>query len=209
MATDEAKAISDIVSLIKQGRIDPEVKRITGEVILQSGVRFGDDVGELRAIYEWVGGEAHDGRVRYIRDPYGRDVYQSALDTLEKFKTGDCEDLTILIASMVLSIGYPIALKLASIDGEIWDHIYSLAGLPPEAPIKWVAMDTTLANGRLGLEPERVTEKFLRLANGVVTEEGTVFIPSQTWQQRLYGWVPLIILAPVAVHLVTKGMGGR
>lgn len=204
MATDEARAISDIVSLIKQGRIDPEIKRITGDVVLQSGVRFGDNVGELRAVYEFV-----QGRIRYIRDPYGKDVYQSALDTLEKFKTGDCEDLTILIASMAQSIGYPIAIKLASIDGEIWDHIYPLAGLPPEAPTKWVAMDATLINGRLGLEPERVRERFLRLANGVVTEEGIVFIPSQTWEQRILGWLPLIILAPIAVHLVTESMGGR
>lgn len=205
MATDEASAISGIVNLVKQGRSDPHIKAVATEVILQSGVRFGDDIGELRAVYEFV-----QGRVRYIRDPYGKDVYQSAEDTLEKYKTGDCEDLTILIASMVLSIGYPVAIKLASIGGEIWDHIYPLAGIPPEIPSKWVAMDATIVNGRLGLEPERVADKFLRLANGVVTEKGDVFIPSGTWQKKLIGWLPLIIIVPLGIYLVTESMpGGR
>lgn len=204
MTIDEATAISQIANLIKEGRDDPEIAIITREVITQSGVKFGDDVGELRAIYEWV-----QGRIRYIRDPYGRDIYQSASQTLE-VKTADCEDFSILISSMVHTIGYPVALKLASISGDIWDHIYPLVGLPPEAPTKWVAMDATLSSGRLGEEPQRVQEKSFRLANGIVSSAGEVWAPPGNWQEKILKWLPLIIIVPFGIYFITESMpGGR
>lgn len=205
MATDEAKALSGIAQLIKEGREHPEIIEVTRQVILQSGVRFGDDVGELDAIYQFV-----DGRVRYIRDPYQRDIYQSAIDTLNKFKTGDCEDQTILMGSMALTVGYPLSIKLASVDGKIWDHIYPLAGLPPESPTRWVAMDATLENGRLGIEPESKYQKMFRFVNGMQAGAGEPYIPPADWQQKILDWLPLVILAPIAIYLVTESIpGGR
>ena len=201
MTQDEQKALGGILRLIKEGREDPRIYEISREVISQSGTTFGYDIDELEAIYQFV-----QGRVRYVRDPYGRDTYQGAVDTLDKFKTGDCEDSTILIASMLLTVGYPVALKLASIGGELWDHIYSLAGVPPKEPEKWVAMDATLINGRLGQEPETKYEKMFKITNGLVSETGEIYQPSGNWQEKVLKYFPLIILAPLAVFLVKEAM---
>ncbi len=204
MTQDEQKALGGILRLIKEGREDPRIYEVTRQVISQSGTRFGYDIDELEALYQFI-----QGRVRYVRDPYGKDTYQGAVDTLDKFKTGDCEDLTILLASMVLTVGYPVALKLASIGGEIWDHIYPLAGMPPQEPEKWVAMDATLIYGRLGQEPERAYEKMFKITNGLVSETGEIYQPSGDWQEKVLKWLPLIIIAPFAVFFVKETMSRR
>ncbi len=204
MTQDEQKALGEILKLIKEGREDPRIYEISREVISQSGTTFGYDIDELEALYQFV-----QGRVRYVRDPYGRDTYQGAVDTLDKFKTGDCEDLTILLASMVLTVGYPVAIKLVSVAGELWDHIYSLAGVPPEEPEKWVAMNATLVHGRLGQEPEREYEKMFKITNGLISETGEVYQPSGNWQEKVLKYFPLIIIAPFAVFFIKEAMSRR
>ncbi len=204
MTQDEQKALSEILRLIKEGREDPRIYEISREVISQSGTKFGYDIDELEALYQFV-----QARVRYVRDPYGRDTYQGAVDTLDKFTTGDCEDLAILLASMVLTVGYPVAIKLVSVEGELWDHIYPLAGVPPEEPTKWVAMDATLSYGRLGQEPEREYEKMFKITNGLVSESGEVYQPSGNWQEKVLKYFPLVIIAPFAVFFIKEAMSRR
>lgn len=204
MTQDEEKALGEILRLIKEGRDDPRIYEITREVISQSGTKFGYDIDELEALYQFV-----QGRVRYVRDPYGRDIYQGAVDTLDKHKTGDCEDLTILLASMVLTVGYPVAIKLVSVAGELWDHIYPLAGMPPEEPKKWVAMDATLSYGRLGQEPEREYEKMFRITNGLASETGEIYQMPGDWQGKVLKWFPLVILVPFGVFFVKEAMSRR
>ncbi len=192
MARSEQEALNGILILIKQGKVDQRIYDVTREIIAQNKIPYGNDMEELEAIYKFV-----QGRVRYMRDPVGRDVYQSAIETLDKQKMGDCEDLTILISSMVMSIGYPVALKLASIEGDIWDHIYSLAGLPPKNPTEWVAMDGTLLQGRLGQQPERKRDKTFRITNGLTSSEGEVYQPPSEWKGKILKYVPLAIMLPV------------
>jgi len=197
MSDAELKAINQIATLIKQGRDNKEIQDITRQVIVQENIKFGDNIGELDAIYGFV-----QGRVRYIRDPYGKDIYQSAGDTLFERKTGDCEDLTILIAAMTMTIGYPIGFKLVSISGEIWDHIYPLAGIPPEGPTKWVAMDATISNGRLGAEPESTHQQMFIIGNGILTGEKDAWVPIIPWQDIVMKILPFAILAPIVIFML-------
>lgn len=135
---------------------DPRVKQIATQVTRQCRSR--DNLCEAKAIYDAV-----RKRVRYIGDiaPIKMkngdvepiDTFQSAYRTWE-FGAGDCDDHSILIASLLSSIGIPARLRVtAPSKWTDWGHIYVIAGLPAVSPSKWHALDTTLeAPTRFGHE---------------------------------------------------------
>ncbi|GAI25862.1 unnamed protein product [marine sediment metagenome] len=57
MTQDEQQALGEILRLIKEGREDPRIYEVTREVISQSGTKFGYDIDELEALYEFIAGK--------------------------------------------------------------------------------------------------------------------------------------------------------
>lgn len=195
------QAAEKIAGYIKTDRYTPDIRALAVTVITQSTVKSGDHAGELRVLFELV-----RDRIRYIRDPYERDVYQDAETTL-KMKAGDCEDFTILLASLCQAVGYPIAIKFIATKGTTWDHVYSMGGLPPSNPTRWVAMDATLENGRLGLEPSAAYSKVFKLNEELITiaeQEEPEARRLPEWSYTLLYWVPLALVIPLAISLVSK-----
>lgn len=138
-----------IQEMVEKSVHDPRVKQIATQVIRQCRSR--DNLCEAKAIYEAV-----RQRVRYIGDiapikmKTGEiepiDTFQSAYRTWE-FGAGDCDDHSILIASMLSVIGIPARLRVtAPTKFSDWAHIYVTAGIPAVNPSKWFALDTTLEN---------------------------------------------------------------
>lgn len=128
---------------------DPRVKQIATQITRQCRSR--DNLCEAKAIYETV-----RKRVRYIGDiaPVKMktgdvepiDTFQTAYRTWE-FAAGDCDDHTILIASLLSVIGLTTRLRVtAPSKWADWAHIYPVVGIPAHDPRKWVALDTTLEN---------------------------------------------------------------
>ena len=114
------------------------LRKIVGEILAQTPCRQKDYKCYLKHILEWV-----RANIKYVRDPEGLDTFQTAQRTLE-LGIADCDDFTILIASMLIVIGIPVLLKIVSTDGITYSHIYPLAGLPPQEPTEWIAMDATV-----------------------------------------------------------------
>lgn len=89
-----------------------------------------DQYGEVSAVYHWQ--LAH---TRYLKDPHGTEMITSPLTALDVIESGqlfqeDCETLTILFLSLLKSIGYPVALRIASYqpDGR-FSHVYGLVNI--------------------------------------------------------------------------------
>ncbi|MFK7990894.1 MAG: transglutaminase domain-containing protein [Sandaracinaceae bacterium] len=81
-----------------------------------------DRWAELVAVFSYV--RAH---VRYTGDAYGLDTYQTGRRTLE-LRAGDCDDYTILISGMALSIGHAVRFKSVEFhaqDAPGYSHIYA------------------------------------------------------------------------------------
>lgn len=123
---------------------------------------------ELRAIYKAVKEgpipvRTEDGKLiklpglRFVDDPLGVDTYPTAHKILEWLAQGangeDCDGHAILLCSILLVLGYQPGLIIASRDGKNYIHVFAVAGLPKNAPRKWVPLDTTVKEAGVGWWP--------------------------------------------------------
>lgn len=131
--------------LIKTGRHDPNVILTTRKALSK---RCGDTWCTAERDYDAevvVVFEEAKRNVRYTLDAVDADTFVHPKWTLES-GGGDCDCEVVLLSSMLGAVGYPTKFRVVQTHeaverGEDWDHIYLLAGLPPQKPTKWVALD--------------------------------------------------------------------
>jgi hypothetical protein len=124
-----------ILDEIYLGKSDPAIRQLVGKIL--SNVEEKDYMGELQAIFNWV-----RKNIRYTRDPYNLELFQKPKRILE-LKTADCDDLSILIGSMVQSIGFALRLRVIGVESPEPEHIYPMVQ-NPDNENDWVAMDASV-----------------------------------------------------------------
>ncbi len=77
-----------------------------------SGINADADAWKIWSIFYWV-----SQNIVYVSDPKGREYYQFAHETLQT-KAGDCDDFSILLASMYESVGLDSAIAHMDTDDE-------------------------------------------------------------------------------------------
>jgi hypothetical protein len=113
-----------------------------------------DEWAEAEAIYHWV-----QNHSRYVKDPQSIEMLQSPLVALDKWSKditwqGDCDDFSILLGSLLKSIGYPYNLRIASYSQDLVPgHVYGLVGLYNE----WYPIDGIQLGAQVGWENEAAT----------------------------------------------------
>lgn len=144
--------VASIQDLVHSSVQDPRIRKLAIQITKDCPER--DGTCEAKAIYHAI-----KRRVRYTGDiapikqgsrgeVEGIDLFQSAYRTWE-FGGGDCDDHSILAASLLAAIGIEPKLRvIAESRGDDWSHIYPVAGLPKLAPTKFVPLDTTLPGDR-------------------------------------------------------------
>lgn len=101
-----------IRDLIRKYGVNEEIRKLTTKILSQKNskgnwiVAEKDRIGEANAVLKWV-----RRKVRYTNDPIGKDTYESPFETLE-MGVGDCDAFTILIGSMLRSVGHNVKPKL-------------------------------------------------------------------------------------------------
>lgn len=141
--------ISWLEQEIGEGKRDPRIRKIAGEVLAGSGgpgrqwnVDERDWRGEVGALYDYVRKNA-----RYTHDPHNVELFQRARRTLET-KIGDCDDLTILLGSLLQAVGYPLRVRVIGMKGSrVFQHIYVMVGMPPENTQEWMPVDASMSEG--------------------------------------------------------------
>ena len=120
---------------------------------------------ELENIYRFV-----KGNIRYTGDISGVDTYVSARRSIFEFRGGDCDDATVALATLLVQNGYSVVARLVAGRGQVdrlgrpvISHIYAVALVPKFSPKTGVALDTTLGDGQLGTEPDRIAQIDFRL----------------------------------------------
>lgn len=154
--------ISKLKMMIDKGRVHPKVREIAVKIVSRfcgdsHCIKERDYYNEAKAIFDWV-----RKYIRYVHDVRGIDTFQHPARTIE-FGGGDCDDYTILLASLYLSLGYPVKLKVVqTIKNDDYDHIYLLVGIPPvgkdDGKREWIAADASV-NKPFGWE---VPKSFIR-----------------------------------------------
>jgi len=83
----------------------PLVRELTLRVLESYGIKSQNYIGEAKAIGDYV-----RKKVRYVRDINGVETLHDPLTLIDQIKRdqaqGDCDDVSLLIATMLLSIGH-------------------------------------------------------------------------------------------------------
>jgi hypothetical protein len=123
--------------LIREGAADFYVRQKAIDILLECGVPPKDYLGEINALFRWV--QRH---VRYTKDPFQVEVLHSPRRMLE-LRAGDCDDMTILLGSLVKSIGHPVRIVLTGPNArrpDLFSHIY----LEAQCQGDWIPLDATM-----------------------------------------------------------------
>lgn len=114
------------------------------------GVPARNPSAEVNAIFNYI-----QSNIRYTHDVEGMDTYRRARRTAQ-MKIGDCDDMAILAGALLQMIGYPVRLKVISVSGEGYEHIYLLVGVPVENPASWIPFDPSVSRSSVGWETDRI-----------------------------------------------------
>jgi hypothetical protein len=137
------------------GAKDFYVRQRAIDVLLERQVRPKDYLGEIKALFEWV-----QHNVRYTKDTFRVEVLHSARRMLE-LRAGDCDDMAILLGSMLEAIGHPVRLVVVGPDAvrpSLFTHIYIEANLRG----RWIPLDATMPHP-MGWAPRAFVKRVFTL----------------------------------------------
>jgi hypothetical protein len=131
------RTVENIQQLIRSGARDFYVRQHAIDVLMARGIAAKDYLGEIRALFEWV-----QGNIRYTKDPFRVEVLHSARRMLQ-LRAGDCDDMTILLGSMLEAVGHPVRLVLVGPDPR-QPHLFSHIYLEAYHNGHWLPLDPTM-----------------------------------------------------------------
>jgi transglutaminase-like putative cysteine protease len=131
------RTVEYMKTLLRTGAKDFYVRQQAIDILVEKGVKPKDYLGEIKALFEWV-----QQNVRYTKDPFRVEVLHSARRMME-LRAGDCDDLAILLGSMLEAIGHPVRLVLTGPDllrPRFFTHVY----LEVYYRGRWIPLDPTM-----------------------------------------------------------------
>ncbi len=152
----------DVISRIAKMRgRDPKIATLAVNILKQAGAQPRQYKKQAAALLNFV-----QNKIYYVNEPGER--LQDPLYTL-KVGYGDCDDLVIMLASLLESIRIPWKLVISGTKGRKkvryhqgdkfpgaakkgynWSHIYMMIGDRPFVPQKWYYAETTVRGAPLG-----------------------------------------------------------
>jgi hypothetical protein len=141
-----AATIAAMRTLIEEGKKDPAVRELAVRILHQARIKQFDFAGEARAIYNSV-----LRNMRFTRDIRGKETLHSARELI-RLRMGDCDDYTILMCSLLESVGMATQIKTVANDErdpQTFTHVF------PEVRIngQWVAVDAARRQPAFGKAP--------------------------------------------------------
>jgi hypothetical protein len=148
-----AATVKQMWRLIEQGKKSPLVREAAVRIVQAARVRGLDYTGEARAVFHWV-----LRNIRFTRDIRSRETLHAA-DEILRLSAGDCDDCTVLVLSLLQSLGAEGRITTISTlppeNGALaeFTHVYPsvLAGR------RWIALDCARDNPGFGKEPRHFT----------------------------------------------------
>lgn len=139
------KTVNFITNLVKEGAKDFWVRQKAIDIFFENGIAPKDYWGEIDALFNWV-----RNNIRYTRDIHRVELLHTARRMLQ-LRAGDCDDMTILLASMLKATGHPVRLVLVGFNPrrkKLFTHIY----LEVLNSGQWIPLDATM-NRPIGWAP--------------------------------------------------------
>jgi transglutaminase-like putative cysteine protease len=131
-----AITLREMVKLARQFRRDPGVMQVARDLV--KDLPQYDRIGEVKALHAFV-----RDSIRYTNDPANTELLQTPKATLE-MQTGDCDDKSTLLASLLQSIGMPAR--------------FVALGFTPQKAYSHVLVETRNGKGWMPLETIKPVE---------------------------------------------------
>jgi hypothetical protein len=152
--------VDHIKALALQSRGDIEVRRkameLTEHIPVDPRTGHPDrrNFGNIAtALYEWM-----KANIAYVRDPHFVEWLQDAKVTMRE-RSGDCDDMVILSAAMLMSLGVPVRIVVVAQKNTANPDEYSHIYLEFQHNGKWHPFDVTLASRAGSGIPEHLISK--------------------------------------------------
>src|SRR5882762_1517686 len=153
-----ARTIRLIRDLMDAAVADPQVNEAAINILRNASVQNFDREAKLRALYEFVSWP----NFLYVEDPvgpFGPKETVRTVRTLLRVRAGDCDDYTLLLASLAGTVGIATRAVTVAADPSApndFSHIYPEAEVSPG---NWVAMDAARPGAQYGLPAQRYFRK--------------------------------------------------
>jgi len=137
--------VDRFVAELKQFKLAPaELVAVRRAALgLVKGLAPNDDVSEVKTLWGFV-----RDQVRYVRDVRGVDTLQSPRATLDLMQ-GDCDDKSLLLASMLESLGYATRFTVsATAPRGSYNHVFVEAFVPRLG--RWIPLETSVTDFPFG-----------------------------------------------------------
>lgn len=151
----DKERIDIIAKLVWEGSKSPRIRQLANQILNSYGVfgSMGDTSSEwqeLRAIFDWV-----KNNIAYRGDVSCIDSYHTA-ERIVELRGGDCDDMTILLDSLLASVGWKVGARIVSSrQDRPYHHIYSIVIFPKNADInngRIIPLDATVKSFNVGDE---------------------------------------------------------
>jgi hypothetical protein len=133
--------------LVDEALRDPSIIRLAADIV--RSVPAFDDFAEANALYEWV-----RRNIRFTKDPVNKEKLYPPAELL-KIRAGDCDDISMLLATLLMAVGYPARLMTIAAPGspDQFSHVYVEA----EIAGRWIPVDPARADSEFGVAPPMFT----------------------------------------------------
>lgn len=119
--------------LVRQGKKNPGLRHYAATLV--GSLEPKAWLAEIRTVFETV-----RDNVRYTLDINNVETLQTPVFTLQH-GYGDCDDMAVLIATLLESIGHPTAFEAISFGGGEFSHVVPLTRAGGEG--RWITLDAT------------------------------------------------------------------
>lgn len=106
-----------MVEIVRQYKTDPNLVEFSAHLLKLCGVRPKDWSGEVRCLHNWV-----RDNIRYVRDVRDCETLRTPPEIL-RIQSGDCDDKSILLATMLEAVGYKTKFAAIGVRGEFYSHV--------------------------------------------------------------------------------------
>lgn len=152
--TDQTVAIMSKLTMGQWGARSPKIRGLAINILNAAGVAGKDYEGELVAIHNWV-----RDNIRYTRDVQGQETLCPPEEIAFNSKAGDCDDMAMLDAALLASIGFSTRFKVIGVTPNSYSHVYLQAQIPGAAAdvgggqdAGWISLDPIMKNWQAGQE---------------------------------------------------------
>lgn len=132
---DGPKGINHTLRVMRQftraGKRHYPIRELALSLVKRNGHK--DWFGEVRDLHHYV-----RDNIRYVKDIRGIETVATPENTM-KIGQGDCDDKSVLLASLLESIGHPSRFVALSFNPGIYSHVL----VESKIGDKWVALETT------------------------------------------------------------------